>query len=182
MKYSINLASRSYVNKRALYLSYIVCGFILVAGLFLNLGYYLKLQNQVSTTEIRLAELEKKILASQGGEAASYSAARYTEVIEEIKVANRILQRDTFRWTALLGRLEKVVPGNVSIQQIEPDHDKRIIKLNGLAKELRDMKRFLDNLIKSGDYKDVLLLNQATVEVEGKSPQLRFSVELRGGF
>ena len=182
MKYSINLASRSYVNKRALYLGYALCGTLLFAGLLLNGGYFLKLKDQIRTTATRLTELEEKLLASQGDDVASYSAARHKEVLAEIESANNILKRDTFRWTALLDQLEKVVPGNVNINKIEPDHNKRLVKIEGMAKRLADMKRFLDNLIKSKDYTDVLLLNQASVDVEGGNPQIRFSIELMGAF
>lgn len=182
MKYSINLASRSYVNKRALYLAYGVCGAVLILGLLFSSGYFLKLNRQISTTESRLGELEEKLLASQGENVASYSAARYEAVLAEINAANKIIDRDTFRWTELLDQLEKVVPGNVSVEKIEPDHKKKSIKLDGLAKGLKDMKRFLDNLIKSGDYDDVLLMTQATVESDSGKPMVRFSIELLGAF
>ncbi|PLY02580.1 MAG: hypothetical protein C0623_03750 [Desulfuromonas sp.] len=183
MKYSLNLASRSYINKRALYAGYLVCGIVLLAGLMSNFGYYVKLQNQKRLTEVRLAELEEKILASQGSEiAATYSAEGYKDILKEINAANRILERDAFRWTALLDQLEKVVPWDVSIENINPDHKKGVVKITGLAKDLSDMKRFLDNLIDSGDYVDVLLLSQSSVDVIGSGQFLRFSIELRGAF
>ena len=182
MKYTINLARRSYVNKKALYLGYLLCGIILVVGLLYNASYYFKLRSQISTTESRLAELEKKVLASQGADIADYSAARYEKVLVQIKTANGILSRDSFRWTALLDQMEKVVPSNVKIKSISPDHEKKIVKISCLAKDLKDMKRFLDNLIKSGKYSDVLLLDQAVGKTDGPNTELQFSVELLGAF
>jgi len=182
MKYSINLASRSYINKRALYVGYAICGVILIGALLFNGGYFLSLTRQIETTTFRLNELEGKLIASQGGDVASYSAQRYEKVLEEIALANDILRRDAFRWTALLDQLEEVVPGDVSIRKIEPDHMKRSVKIDGLARGLKGMNRFLDNLIKSGNYKEVLLLSQASVEVAGSASQLGFSIELLGAF
>ena len=156
MKYSVNLASRSYVNKKALYLGYCLCIFVLLVGLVYNLGYFFELRSQINTTEIRLQELEEKILASQGGDVAGYTAARYEKVLAEIKQANSILDRDSFRWTALLGKLEEVVPGDVKILSIAPDHEKKTIQLSGMSRRLKDMKRFIDNLIASKNYSDVL--------------------------
>ena len=182
MKYTINLARRSYVNKKALYLGYLVCGIILVAGLLYNAGYYFKLRSQINTTEVRLAELEEKVLASQGTNVADYSAARYEKVLTQIKVANGILNRDSFRWTALLDQMEQVVPGKVKIQSISPDHEKRMVRISCVAKNLKDMKRFLDNLIKSKKYSDVLLLDQAIGKSDGSKAGLQFSVELLGAF
>ncbi len=178
MKYSINLASRSYINKKALYLGYLVCGVVLLAGLVYNIGYFFELRSQISTTEARLKELEDKVLASQGGDVADYSAARYEKVLAEIEQANMILQRDNFRWTVLLGELEQVVPGNVKILTIDPDHEKKTVKLSGMARRLKDMKGFIDNLIESDNYSDVLLLSQAATD----SGDVRFSIELLGAF
>lgn len=182
MKYTINLARRSYVNKKALYLAYLFCGIILVVGLLYSAGYYFKLRSQINTTESRLAELEEKILASQGGDVADYSAARYKNILMQIESANGILRRDSFRWTALLDQLEKVVPGNVMVQSISPDHEKRIVKISCVAKKLKDMKRFLDNLIKSNKYSDVLLLNQSVGKNDDSKAGIQFSVELLGAF
>ncbi len=183
MNYSINMASRTYVNKKALHLIYLVCGVILVAGLLYSTGYYFSLRSQIAATESRLQELEEKILASQGGgEAAGYSAARYERVLEEIRLANGILKRDSFRWTALLDQLEAVIPQNVKIQSIAPDHEKKSVKITGLARDLKDMKRFLDNLIGSGNYGDVLLLNQDVEETGNVKTGIRFSIDLLGAF
>lgn len=179
MKYTINLASRSYVNKKALYLGYLVCGILLVAGLFYNLAYYYDLQKQIETTETRLNELKDKILASQGGEVADYSVARYEMVLTQIQLANGILSRDSFRWTALLDQLEQVVPGNVKIQSISPDHEKNAVKLSGTAKGLADLKKLLDNLIGAELYDEVLLFEQAAEKAGG---EISFSIELLGAF
>ena len=179
MKYSINLASRSYVNKKALYFGYLICGIILVAGLFYNLVYYLDLQSQIDTTEVRLGELKDKILSSQGGDVADYSAARYEKVLAQIELANGILGRDSFRWTKLLDQLEQLVSGNVRIQSISPDHEKNSVKLTGMTKKLSDLKQLLDNLIKSGLYDDVLLLEQAAVKT---GDDISFSIEILGAF
>lgn len=182
MKYSINLSSRSYVNKKALYLVYLVCGIVLIAGLFFNAGYFFKLRNQIDTTELRLKELEEKILASQGGEVADYSADRYEKVLDEIKLANGILKRDSFRWTSLLDQLESVIPNAVKIESIAPDYEKNSVKISGIAKELKDMKRFLDNLIKSDHYDAVFLLNQSVEETDNLQTGIKFSINLLGAF
>lgn len=181
MKYSINLASRSYVNKRGLYTVYLLCGILLAVGLFFNAGYYLELREQIDMTRKRLADLEEKIMANQGGK-VDYDEEKYQQILREIKMANAILQRDAFRWTKLLDQLEQVVPGNVKIENIKPDHSDRSVDISGTAKTLKDMNRFLDNLIESGFYREILLLNQAVVENNGVKRGIRFSVVLQGAF
>ena len=183
MKYSINLASRSYVNRKALYLGYLVCGAVLLVTLIFNISYYFSLRSQIRTSETRLQELEEKILASQGADdVAGYSAARYDKVLDDIQLANTIIERDSFRWTALLNQMEAVVPGSVKIKTITPDHEKKTIALSGSARELKDMKRFIDRLIKSKHYGDVLLLQQSVEETGGIETGLKFSIELAEAF
>ncbi|PLX80428.1 MAG: hypothetical protein C0615_00865 [Desulfuromonas sp.] len=180
MQFSINLASRAFINKKALYLGYVACAIILLIGLLSNAGYYARLHNQIKTTNDRLVELEEKIIASQGGDATGYSAARYEQVVSEIAVANEILHRDTFRWTSLLDKLERVVPGNVRILNIAPDHKTGSIKVTALAKGVDAMKRFLDNLIESDDYENVFLFDQAETKTVSGIPAISFSIELLG--
>ena len=56
------------------------------------------------------------------------------------------------------------------------------MKLTGMAKGLKDMKRFLDNLIKSDVYDEVLLFEQAEEDNKDAASGIRFSIELLGAF
>lgn len=175
MKYSLNLSTRSYVNRRTLYLSYAVVGALLCAVLLFNLMRFVSLNNEIDSTAGKI----KQIVARSGANVADFDETSYQNLLANIQDANRILQRDNFRWTKLLDQLELVVPRAVRISQIEPDHDEGTVKLLGQAKTLKGLKRFIDNLIKSGNYLHVYLERQAT---DAKSGYLRFSIRLEGAF
>lgn len=52
MKYTLNLATRSYVNRRNLYLCYALLGALLVIVLMFNLWRFFSLRSEISDNEI----------------------------------------------------------------------------------------------------------------------------------
>jgi type IV pilus assembly protein PilN len=179
MKYTLNLATRSYVNRRTLYLCYALSGALLVIVLMFNLLQFLSLRSEISQNDANKKMIEAKLLARSGIDAAGYNANSYKALLVNIRYANEILAKDSFRWTRLLDQLESVVPRQVRILKIDPNHEKRTVKLAGHAKTLKAMKRFIDNLIKSEHYTHVFLDQQATVS---EPKVIRFSITMEGAF
>ncbi|MBE0502485.1 MAG: PilN domain-containing protein [Desulfuromonadales bacterium] len=179
MKYTLNLATRSYVNRRALYLCYAVLGALLVTFLMLNLLRFFSLQSEISRNDASRTKIEGELLSRSGVDAVGYDETSYKKLITSIQAANAILQQDSFRWTPLLDQLESIVPRAVRIDKISPDHLNKTVKLSGQAKTLQSLKRFIDNLIKSGNYTHVFLEAQSTEQQTGL---IRFSITLEGAF
>lgn len=185
MKLSLNLASRSYVNRRALYALYAFLFALLIFLLVLNLGFYVRSQAQARQLNERLAEFDKD-LAGRQETSNGFSPAAYEEMLEEIAFANEILVKDSFRWTALLDRLEEVVPDKVIIRGIQPDYKSASLNLSGGARKVGDLRRFLDNLIQSSHFSDVYLLQQSRDSGKGKNGrgqgEIGFTIVVRGAF
>ena len=179
MKYILNLATRSYVNRRTLYLCYALSGALLVIVLMFNMLQFFSLRSEISQNDASKKMIEAKLLARSGIDAAGYDANSYKKLLVNILYANDILAKDSFRWTRLLDQLELVVPKQVRILKIDPDHENRTVKLSCHAKTLKVMKRFIDNLIKAEHYTDVFLDQQATVS---ETKVIRFSITLEGAF
>lgn len=179
MKYTLNLATRSYVNRRNLYLCYALLGALLVIVLMFNLLRFFSLRSEISNNETHKKEIELQLLAKSGADAAGYDAANYQKILASIQSANEILLQDSFRWTELLDQMESVVPRDVRIVKIDPNHEQRTVKLSGQAKTLQSLKRFIDNLIKSEHYANVFLEQQAS---DSKTKVIRFSINLEGAF
>jgi type IV pilus assembly protein PilN len=185
MKLSLNLASRSYLNRRALYGCYTFLLSLLVLLLALNLAFYFRSQSQARHLKERLAEFDKE-LAGRQETAVDFSPAAYEEMLEEIAFANEILLKDSFRWTALLDRLEEVVPDKVIIRGIQPDYKNGSLNLTGEARRVEDLRHFLDNLIQSSNFSDVYLLQQARDAGKGRNDggqgNIGFTLVVRGAF
>lgn len=185
MKLTLNLASRTYLNRRALYAFYLVVSGIL--GLLLALGIGLHVRNQAQVRQIRgqLAELGRESAGATMAEGVTFTPAAYEKMLAEIRFANEILVQDSFRWTVLLDRLEEVVPQNVAIGSIQPDYKGNSLSLTGLAKGVEDLQQFLDKLITSAYFSDVYLLQQSRLKEAGQSEgagAISFSIVVRGAF
>jgi len=177
MKFTLNLASHAYVNRKALYLFYGLVGGLLVLILLINLTTMYGLQRARVDTTQKISELQSR--AGADSDMAGYSPRALAELRQSIAVANELLQRDSFRWTELLDRLETLVPSRVRIRSIGPDYKKKSIAISCEAKDLTSMNRFIDKLNQSGFYDSVLLSQQA---FNVKTSILSFNLELFGGF
>ncbi|BCR05767.1 fimbrial protein [Desulfuromonas versatilis] len=184
MKPTLNLASRTYLNRRAVNALYLILGIALVALLAWNGAAIFQSRSQGAQLRARLAELEQE-MASRRGSDADFSPAAQQQLHERIAFANEIILQDSFSWTGLLDRLEEVLPAGVRISEIQPDYKDSSLRLVGLARNVGDMRNFLDRLMQSAEFSDVYLLSQGRVDFkEGASQQsvVGFSIVVKGAF
>lgn len=179
MKYTLNLATRAYVNRRTLYLSYALFGALLIVVLLFNTSRFFSLNNDINRYRANIETIEANLLARTGIETAGYSETNYQIMLANIQNANDILLRDSFRWTSFLDQMESVVPRQVRILRIDPSHKERSVKLSGQARSLESLKGFIDNIIESGNFPQVFLERQTS---ESKSAIINFAIRLEGAF
>lgn len=179
MKYNLNLATRSYVNRRTLYMSYALIGSLLIIIFIFNTARMFSLNGDINRYMDNIEAIETKILTRTGVEVADYSEANYQKMLENIQYANDVLLRDSFRWSSFLDQMETIVPGQVRVLQINPSYKERSVNLVGQAKNLNSLKTFIDNIIQSGSFSHVFLERQAS---ESKSKTISFSIRLEGAF
>jgi len=185
MKLTLNLASRTYLNRRALYGFYAVLSGLLVLVLAIGVGLIISSQAQVRQIREHLAELGREAASAEKTEGSTFTPAAYEKVLDDIRFANEILAQDSFRWTALLNRLEEVVPETVAISGIVPDYKEKSLKLTGRSRGVGDLQQLLDNLIASTYFSDVYLLQQSSLKEAGQSDAagaISFSIVVRGAF
>lgn len=186
MKPTLNLATRTYLNRRLLYLAYslaigalllVLCGF----------GYYFVTTWQATRSlQTSLDKMQRESLGPGGGGAVRFSTEDYQQLRRRIAFFNDILARDTFRWTDLLDRLEGLLPAGVALRSIQPDFNAGSLRISGLTRNLDKLQEFLDNLLQSKDFSGVYLLKQAQVKAGAKQAtnpsELSFSLVLEGAF
>lgn len=185
MKITLNLASRTYLNRRALYASYAAIGGVLVLLLVLSAALHLKNRQHIQTlrTELGALQQEAAVNAESGKEAISPAA--HEKLLVEVRSANEILAQDSFRWTTLLGQLEEVVPESVAISSIQPNYKESSLNLTGMARRVEDLQLLLDNCIASTHFADVYLLQQASLKEtspEAAAEAISFRLVIRGAF
>ena len=182
MKLTLNLASRSYVNERALSLSCLLICFVLTLLLIFQAHYVLQGQEQNRAYQTEINALEAKLGSKLPKQ---FTKAQLAEQREIFNQAQDLLQRDAFRWTALFDRLENLLPTHVTLQNFNPNYQKGSLSITGVARQLGDLQQLLDNL--HGDtFEQVFLTSQSWVDVidysGNKRPALQFSIQLEGVF
>jgi len=183
VKMQINLSSRTYVNRRSLYAFYATVLSLLLLLLIVNLLSVFRGRSEISNLVGRLDEIRSDVDQQKGGD--GYSPAAYEKMKADVAYANDILKRDSFRWTALLDRLETLAPTGMIVQNIQPDYKTGGFNISGLVREVSVLRRFLDNMAASDDFRDVYLLKQARTEVDmggSKKTLISFSVRIEGVF
>jgi len=182
MKLTLNLASRRYLNERALKWAYLLLLLLFVFLLLMQAREYLQSRQQGLVYQKNIAKLEEQL---QGKIPKRFTAAQIATQQKDYARAESMLQDDAFRWTALFDRLEGLLPSNVSIQSFSPNYKSNSLVISGVAKNLIDLQDLLDNL-HADSFSQVFLQNQNRVEVldyqDNKRPALAFSILLEGVF
>jgi type IV pilus assembly protein PilN len=183
MKLSLNLASRSYVNQRALKQLYLALCLLFLLLLALQVKSYLQSRGEIGAAQDSLRELQQQLRG--GAVTEQLTNEQIEKQLQQYQQARVLLQRDAFRWTALFDRLERVLPDGVSIRSLNPDYQQRDLVLIGVARGLPDLQKLLDNL-HADSFQQVFLQNQDRIEVSAgagdKKPALSFSIKLEGVF
>ena len=182
MKYSLNLATGTYVHHRRLFAILVVLGLFLFGLLLINTVSVIRDSHRTRQIELRLEEFRGH---KQGGnQQAEITDAAMAKLAKRIEEASELLVRDNYRWTALLDQLEAHLAEGISIRGLQPDYKTGVLKLSGVADSVTDLRHFIDNLTRSEVFTQVYLKEQRTEKTnDDLDGGISFSVELkkRGG-
>ena len=182
MKLTLNLASRRYVNERALTWGCLALSLLLILLLAFQVRSYLQSREQNLAYRTNIAKLQEQL---RGKVPKRFTAGQIASQQEDFARAKAMLQKDAFRWTALFDRMEKLLPSNVSIQNFSPNYKANSLVISGVARNLIDLQDLLDNL-HADSFRQVFLKNQSQVKVrdyqDNERAVLSFSIVLEGVF
>lgn len=172
MQFNLNLATRSYVNLRQLNLAfYILIGLLLlwlafdVKGIASNIGESQRLQQQIAAMDSKLK-----------GEAKGIPPKEYEAVLAKIGFANAIIDRKNLDWLHFLNQLESVTPDGIALTAVDPDPEKKTLKMAGVAKNFANLRIFFETLESSTYFRNVYLENQSEVKVGQTQKGVSFSI------
>jgi type IV pilus assembly protein PilN len=123
MKIPINLASQPFRRDRAMLVASAAVAVLLVASLSILIT--LANADNVQLADVRkdVAQLRKQIAATSKQQAEFEAVIRKPEnaqVLELSVFLNTLLSRKGISWTRILGDLEKTMPPNVKVLNIQP--------------------------------------------------------------
>ena len=182
MEFLLNLASRVYLDRHSVRRWLLLIGALLGVLLTVNLLYGYRYLQQFRLVDAQLTEIDSKLAAQRGRAPSTYTPERFARVMGQIATANQIIDADQFRWTALLGRFEALLPEQVAIRSLEPNYQDRSLQVSAVASDMTAMTELLDALLASADMNQVYLLNQAQAEQANGEMIVQFSVVIREAF
>lgn len=182
MELRLNLASRFYLDRRSVRRWLLLLGGLLSLWLAIDLLYGYRYWQQWRQVDMHLAEIDSRLAKARGVAVSDFTPEKLARVREQIGAANQIIAADQFRWTALLSRLEVLLPDDVAIRSLKPDYAKRSLQLSLVARDMAAMTELLDALLNSEDMAHVFLASQTlNTQAEGESV-VQFSLTIQEAF
>ncbi|MEI6208810.1 MAG: PilN domain-containing protein [Desulfuromonadales bacterium] len=178
MRFSINLATRSYIDQRLLNriiaLAMVVLVLLLgwnVARISWNLGEQGRLDSEVRAFETNLN-------ARPGG----ISEHDFTRQQARVRFFNEIIDRKGTDWMRVLDLVETVTPEGIALAAFTPGKKNGELKLDGRARSFDVVRRYVENLEGSKLFSDVLLLSHQEMIVGEHGRGVRFLITCKVQF
>lgn len=175
MRFTINLATRTYLDHRLLNrLAYCVIALLLVVT-----AWNLK---SVSTNMGEQSRLNAEITALQGklgAKRAGFSEAESTRQKSRIRLYNEIIERKSKNWLNLLGLIEEVTPAGIALSSLSPGKKQEELMLEGHARSFRTLQQYLEKLEASKNFSNVLLLSHQNMVAGEKGRGVQFSISCK---
>lgn len=144
-----------------------------LVALGLTGAYYLDLNEQAAAWESRLERIER----GHGRQtAAAGSRGREAEELAlEVKHANEVLRQLTLPWDELFQAVESAAGKKVALLALEPDPEKRVVKISGEAKDFASLLNYIMRLEEREVFGTVYLQNHQVQQQDPEKP-VRFSL------
>lgn len=175
MRISVNLATRYYYDNAKINIAMAVAGALLLLVLVILIGVAAANFGEINRLKKEQAELDARQKKSGG----TVSEKDYKALLPRIGEANAIIGKKAVNWLELLNRLEEVVPDGVAITSIDPDQKAQELKIGGAARNFASLRLLLENMERSPDFPDALLLNQKELKVRDKQQGISFEISSR---
>ncbi len=169
MNFSINLATRVYVDFKKVNLCLLVAAVILSSWLVFSI--YTCVDN--ASRMKRFTEYKAKLTHAAGTKKVSESD--YAAFLADVKNVNSILYKRSYDWLALLANLEQLVPEGVVLKRLEPADKGAVLKLSASARNFSAVRKFIESLESSSFFSEIFLTDQTFMK-EGEQKGLNFSV------
>ena len=159
-KLSLNLSSNPFVNNCSFYLS-AGCLFLLLVGVsYWNIASERKVHALKAQMDSSLGQSQQqlgKIEQEEKAIKARLLKPETADFLETVEFINRLIERRTFSWTALLNDLEQLTPGSIQVVSVRPRVVKNEfgIEITANARNSADYIEFIKNLENSDKFQNL---------------------------
>lgn len=165
-----NLSTRPFYNERAVLWGLGLAAVLVVALTAFNITQVLSLTREQGrlSTDIAKDETQAKTLTTQAARVRStIDQTELERVIAAAHEANAVIDERTFSWTELFNHIERTLPNGVMLTAVTPRVDPKTgvtIALMVLGREVENVDTFIDNLEKTGKFKQMLATSESITE------------------
>jgi hypothetical protein len=169
MNFTINLATRVYVDFRKVTLVISAASAVLLFWTFFSI--YSLVNNFEQMKRYTIAKPAGAVSAG-----AKVSDADYAKFIERVKNVNAIIYKRAYDWLQLFDNLEKLVPEGVSLRGLDPSDKGEILKITATGRNFASVRKFVENLEFSNTFTDINLTDQTMVKEGAQVKGMNFTV------
>jgi len=172
MRFTINLATKTYINQKKLTYALSAGIIFLIFCLTINISIF-----AYNTAEIsRLNKLQSASEAKRKLPGRTITKQEYEKLLASIKLANGLIEKKAFNWIGFLDRLESVVPEGVTLTSVDPGVKEQTLKLSGAVANFKNLRNFMENLEESKNFSKVYLLDQKEFKTAENQKGISFTI------
>lgn len=174
-----NLSTRPFYNTRAVSLWLALIALLVAGATLFNVGrvlQYTRSDSVLGTQADQDAERATGLRAEAARLRGTVDNRQVARVSTEARLANDLIDRRVFSWTALFNLFEGTLPPNVRVTAVRPfvDRDGRIqLTISVVARAIDDVNQFMENLETTGSFPGLLTRQDLVNEEE----QIEASIE-----
>jgi type IV pilus assembly protein PilN len=175
MQFTINLATRTYLDRRLVNRIGAAIGALLLLLLAWNINRAAWSFGELRRLRAENAAYESRLNSRPDG----ISEKEFTRLLGSIGFYNEIIARKSFNWLGLLEQLENATPEGIALSALTPDRKKGELKIEGHTKNFAQIKSYLDKLEDSKAFTSVLLLSHTEMTAGERTKGLSFSISCK---
>jgi Tfp pilus assembly protein PilN len=163
-----NLSTRPFYNERAVQLTLVTLGAIVLVVSLFNAAQLIRLTASQRSLGAHAVESEQEA-ARLRTQAAAIRAQINPKDLETVasaaREANGIIDQRAFSWTELLGQFEQTLPADVRITAVQPRLEPSgtfVVGMTVQARRAEDLDAFIEALEKTGSFHNVTPLEEQT--------------------
>lgn len=175
MRFTINLATRTYLDHRLLNrLAYSLIA-VLIAITVWNVSRMSSNIGEQSRLNAEITAIQERLGVKPGGLSDAESNRQKTR----IRFYNEIIERKSKNWLNFLELIEEVTPAGIALSSLTPVKKLEELKLEGHARSFQVLQQYLEKLEASKKLSNVMLLSHQDMVAGEKVRGVKFSISCK---
>lgn len=175
MRFTINLATKTYINHRLVNRVFAITSAILVLMLVWSAKNIFSGMGEINRLKADISKYESQLSARPDG----VSEQDYARMQGNIRFYNNIINRKTSDWIGLLDQLEKVTPEGIALISFVPDSKSREIKIEGETRTFAKVRSYIEKLEDSKAFRNIQLESHQEAVAADKGRIVKFTISFQ---